>query len=238
MWWDLLTRYSVLQLQGPGQVPAACSAEKAISILVYTVLFNYHLDVAAFFYFLPWLWFCSLYAWTRLSRIFLHYSWRISGFLLPFFHLSCIPSLFAAPAFLQKHILFLASLNNTMFIIKSGINYNTALLAKHFCDGFPKQFWVWSMQGDNGCSSVLGLWTARLFGYIVLKIQACNNICICPFACSLVSLWLCQGGGISRHAIGACGVPTAMPGCAGGGGTSLVVAQIWAVLQERCTLWH
>lgn len=45
----------MLLLQGPGQVSAAllptCSAEKAISIIVYTVLFNYHLDAPPHFIF-------------------------------------------------------------------------------------------------------------------------------------------------------------------------------------------
>lgn len=37
----------MLLLQGPGQVSAACSAEKTLSVIVYIVLFNYHLDVSA-----------------------------------------------------------------------------------------------------------------------------------------------------------------------------------------------
>lgn len=47
-----------LLLQGPGQVSALHSEEKIISlfiVIVSTVLVNYPLDVAAFFYFHPWL---------------------------------------------------------------------------------------------------------------------------------------------------------------------------------------
>lgn len=45
----------MLLLQGPGQVSAVHSEEEAISVIVYTVLVNYALDVAASFYFHPWL---------------------------------------------------------------------------------------------------------------------------------------------------------------------------------------
>ena len=49
--------------------------------------------------------------------------------------------------------------------------------------------------------------------------------------CGLVLLWLCQDG----HAVGAHGVPAAVPRCAGGDSTALVVTQRWPVLQEGCT---
>ena len=65
------------------------------------------------------------------------------------------------------------------------------------------------MQGYDGCSLVLGLWAARLFWYMVLKVLACNNIYVCPFACSLVLLSLCQDSRIPSHAVGAYGVSAA-----------------------------
>lgn len=77
---------SLLLLQGPGQVSAVYSEEKVISVIVYTLLVNYPLDVATSFYFHPWLWFSSVHAWNRLGRIFLHYFWGISGFFLAFLH--------------------------------------------------------------------------------------------------------------------------------------------------------
>lgn len=83
-WRDLLRRYPypMLLLQGP----AVHSEEKVISVIVYTVLVNYPLDVAASFYFHLWLWFCSVRAWNRLGRIFLHYFWGLSGFFPAFLH--------------------------------------------------------------------------------------------------------------------------------------------------------
>lgn len=54
VWWDLLRRYPnpMLLLQGPGQVSVVHSEEKVISVIVYTVLVNYPLDVASSFFFL------------------------------------------------------------------------------------------------------------------------------------------------------------------------------------------
>lgn len=69
------------------------------------------------------------------SSIILGGQWLPSCFSPSFLHTIS----FAAPAFLQKHVLSLASLNNVVFIIKSGINDNRAIFAKHFHDGFPKQ---------------------------------------------------------------------------------------------------
>lgn len=71
-----------------GPWPGICvhSEEKAISVIVYTVLVNYALDVAASFYFHPWLWFCPVCAWNSLGRIFLCYFQGISGFFLAFLH--------------------------------------------------------------------------------------------------------------------------------------------------------
>lgn len=124
-----------------------------------------------------------------------------------------------------------------MFIIKSGINYNRAVLAKHFCDGFPKQVWIWSVQGHDGRSSVRRLWTARLFGYQILKILVCNNIYICPFVHGFILLWLSQDDWVPRRAVGAHGVAAAVPRCAGDVGAALAVTQRWPVPQERCPPW-
>lgn len=114
----------MLLLQGPGQVSAellpTCSAEKAISIIVYTVLFNYRLDVPSPFIF--FLGFNSVHFLPETglagsSSIILGDQWLPSLFSPPFQH--AVP--FAAPTFLQKHVLSLASLNDVMFINRSGI---------------------------------------------------------------------------------------------------------------------
>jgi len=126
---------------GPGQVSAAllpvCTAEMAISVTVYTVLFNYYLRVPPPVFILGFDSVCFLPGTGSAAS----HSVILGGQCLP----SCLsPSFshttsFAAPAFLQKHVLCLASLNNVIFVIKSGIICNRAPLAKHFHDGFPKQ---------------------------------------------------------------------------------------------------
>lgn len=94
VWWDLLTRYPMFLLQGPGQVSAACSAEKTLSVIILYCLIIVWMCLPLNF--LPWLWFYTLCAWNRLGWIFLHYSWRsVASFLL--FSILLAHNLFCCP---------------------------------------------------------------------------------------------------------------------------------------------
>lgn len=100
VWWDLLTRYPMLLLQGPGQVSAACSAEKTLGVIVYIVLLII-VWMCLPLNFLPWLWFYPLCAWNRLGWIFLHYSWgSVASFLL--FSILLAHDLFCCPSLSPK----------------------------------------------------------------------------------------------------------------------------------------
>lgn len=75
---------AVLLLQGPGQAPAAPSAEEAVSALVYTVFVDYRLDLTTtfFFFFLFALNSVHFMPATGLAGSLLHL--EISGFFLAF----------------------------------------------------------------------------------------------------------------------------------------------------------
>lgn len=174
---------------------------------------------------------CLKQAWQDLPPLFL----GVSGFLLSFLHPSHTQSLLLPQPFSKSMFLSLASLNDIMFIIKSEINYNKLFWPSISMVAFQSrsEFEVWmATMAAAQCSD------SGQLGSLVWHWKSWHvTISVCPFACSLVLLWLCQDGRILSRAAGAHGVSAAVPRHAGDDGTALVVTQRWPGLQERCTLW-
>lgn len=114
----------------------------------------------------------------------------VSGFLLSFLHPSHTQSLLLPQPFSKSMFLSLASLNDVMLIIKSGINYNKLFWPSISMVAFQSRSEFEVCMATTAAAQCLD---SGQLGFLVWYWKSWHvAIYICPFACSLVLPWLCQ----------------------------------------------